>query len=59
MTKDSILDRIRITKTGKLMRRNMGLGHFRAKKSGKQMRRKIDALVSPVDLRMFRKYIPN
>lgn len=38
--KNSITNRIRVTKTGKLMRRKMGLDHFRAKKSGKQMGRK-------------------
>ena len=40
MVKNSIADRIKITKNGKLIRRKMGLGHFRAKKSRKEMRRK-------------------
>lgn len=40
MTKHSIRDRIKMTKTGKLMRRKMGLCHFRAKKSPKMMGRK-------------------
>lgn len=38
--KHSIRDRIKVTKTGKLMRRKMGLDHFRAKKSSKQIGRK-------------------
>lgn len=40
MTKDSITSRIKVTKTGKLLRRKMGLGHFRAKKSTREFRRK-------------------
>ncbi len=39
--KNSVVSRIKVTKTGKLIRRKMGLDHFRAKKSGKQMGRKI------------------
>lgn len=38
-TKKSISERIRITKTGKLIRRRMGVGHFRAKKNKDEMRR--------------------
>lgn len=40
MTKDSVSDRIKVTKTGKLIRRKMGVGHFRAKKSKDEIRRK-------------------
>lgn len=40
MTKHSVRDRIKMTKTGKLMRRKMGLCHFRAKKNSKMMGRK-------------------
>lgn len=40
MSKKSVIERIRVTKRGKLMKRKMGLGHFRAKKSRKQLRRK-------------------
>ncbi len=40
MTKDSISDRIKVTSTGKLLRRTMGLGHFRSKKNGKALGRK-------------------
>lgn len=57
MTKDSVLDRIKVTKSGKMIKRNMGLGHFRAKKSGKQMGRKTDSMVSPADVRMFKRYL--
>lgn len=52
-TKSSVKDRIRVTKNGKLMRRNMGLGHFRSKKSGKEMGRKGDRGVSKPDSKMF------
>jgi ribosomal protein L35 len=57
MTKDSISDRIKVTKTGKLIKRTMGLGHFRAKKSSRQIRRKTDSLVNPIDVKMFKKYL--
>lgn len=40
MVKNSIKSRIRVTKTGKLLRRRMGLGHFRAKKNSREMQRK-------------------
>ena len=56
--KKSIASRIKITKTGKLIRRKMGLSHCRAKKSGKQINRKSKTiLVNPVDIKMFKKYI--
>ncbi|MDP3015181.1 MAG: hypothetical protein AAB698_01445 [Patescibacteria group bacterium] len=38
--KKSISSRIKITKTGKILRRPMGLGHCRAKKRTTQMKRK-------------------
>jgi len=34
----SILKRFKITKTGKILRRKTGQDHFRAKKSGKEIR---------------------
>lgn len=56
--KKSITSRIKITKTGKMIRRLMGQSHFKAKKTGKQVRQKrITAEVSGIDRRMFRKYI--
>ncbi|MEK7144189.1 MAG: hypothetical protein AAB820_02565 [Patescibacteria group bacterium] len=40
MTKKSISSRIKITKTGKVLRRAMGIGHCRAKKRSNQIKRK-------------------
>jgi ribosomal protein L35 len=37
--KKSISSRIKITKTGKILRRRMGQSHFLAKKSGNQIKR--------------------
>ncbi|OGY62575.1 MAG: hypothetical protein A2745_01015 [Candidatus Harrisonbacteria bacterium RIFCSPHIGHO2_01_FULL_44_13] len=54
MAKNSITDRIKVTKTGKLIRRKMGLGHFRAKKSRKQLRRKEgQTLINKFDRKVF------
>jgi len=39
-TRKSILKRFKITKTGKILRRATGLDHYRAKKSGKKIRKK-------------------
>lgn len=38
-TRKSITKRFKITKTGKILRRAIGQDHFRAKKTGKQIRR--------------------
>jgi len=38
-TRKSILKRFKITKTGKVLRRPIGLDHYRAKKSGKKIRK--------------------
>lgn len=38
--KSSISKKFKITKKGKILRRKMGISHFRAKKSGTQLRRK-------------------
>ncbi len=38
-TRKSILKRFKITKTGKILRRPAGLNHYRAKKSGKKIRK--------------------
>lgn len=40
MARKSVTKRIRITKTGKFMRRKMAQDHFRAKKTGKQIQQK-------------------
>jgi len=37
-TRKSILKRFKITKTGKVLRRPIGLDHYLAKKSGKKIR---------------------
>ena len=48
-TKKAILKRFKITKTGKVMRRQTGLCHYRAKKSGnwKRKKRKLVELSKP------------
>jgi len=38
-TRKSITKRFKITKTGKILRRPTGLDHYRAKKSGKRIRK--------------------
>lgn len=38
-TRKSILKRFKITKSGKVLRRATGLNHYRAKKSGKKIRK--------------------
>ncbi len=38
-TRKSITKRFKITKTGKVLRRTTGLNHYRAKKTGKQIRK--------------------
>jgi len=58
MAKKSVVKRIRITKTGKLIRPRMAQDHFRAGKSGKEIRRKRDALrVSESDKRRIVQYL--
>ena len=37
-TRKSIAKRFKITRTGKVLRRKIGLGHYRAKKSGNKIR---------------------
>lgn len=39
-TKKSIAKRIRVTKNGKVLRRSMGLDHFRARQTSKSLRGK-------------------
>jgi len=38
-SRKSILKRFKITKSGKILRRATGLDHYRAKKSGKKIRK--------------------
>jgi ribosomal protein L35 len=40
MARKSVVKRIKVTKTGKLMYRKMAQDHFRAKKRGVQLHRK-------------------
>ena len=55
MAKDSVASRIKVTKTGKLIRRKMGIAHFRAKKSNRQLARKGDTALHPADMKVFTK----
>jgi len=54
--KDSIRDRIKVTGSGKLLRRPMGIGHSKAKKSGtvKQKKRK-RRNIHDTDIKTFQK----
>jgi len=55
--KKSISKRLRLTKTGKVLRRRMAQDHFRAKKSGKQIQRKREVLrLHNTDIKVFKKY---
>jgi ribosomal protein L35 len=55
--KNSVTNRIKITKSGKLMRRPMGQNHFKAKKTGKQNRMKRGVLAFHAsDLRAIKRY---
>jgi large subunit ribosomal protein L35 len=54
-TRKSILKRFKITKTGKILRRPTGLDHFRAKKSGKKIRKSRRWIrVSPSEVKKIR-----
>ncbi len=56
--KKSVSTRIKITKTGKLMRRTMAQDHFRANKSGGQIRKKRKgAQLSGKNVKVFNKYL--
>lgn len=58
MAKKSVIKRIRVTKTGKLIRRRMAQDHFRAGKSGKVILEKRDALrISESDKRRITQYL--
>jgi ribosomal protein L35 len=54
----SFKKRFRVTKKGKMMRRKMAQDHFRAKKSGKQIRGNRKSLpLGSADAKVFRKYL--
>ncbi len=58
MARKSVTKRIRITKTGKMMRRKMGQGHCRAKKSGVQLHRKrVSMTIHSSDMKILRGYL--
>jgi len=53
----SFTKRFKVTRTGKFLRRKMAQDHFRAKKSGGQIRDKRKGLsLAPADVKVFRKY---
>ncbi|KKR89292.1 MAG: hypothetical protein UU85_C0004G0133 [Candidatus Wolfebacteria bacterium GW2011_GWA2_42_10] len=56
--KKSVSNRIRITKTGKVIRRAMGQDHFRAKKRGAQLnRRKKIRGIDDLSKKIVKKYL--
>ena len=58
MTKKSISSRIKVTKTGKLIRRKMGQGHFKTKRNGKGIRlKRKDVIVDRADRLIIKKYL--
>ncbi len=58
MLKKSVQKRIRVTRTGKLIRRKIAQGHFRANKSSRQIREKRGSLkVSESDYKNIIKYL--
>jgi len=58
MLKKSVQKRIRVTRTGKLIRRKMAQDHFRANKSSRQIRGKRGSLkVSGSDYKNIIKYL--
>jgi large subunit ribosomal protein L35 len=58
MTRKSVSKRFKITKTGKVTRRKMGLSHFRAKKSGKEIKNKKSLVkVDKATIKILKKYL--
>jgi len=54
----SILKRFKFTKTGKIMRRAVGLDHYRAKKTGEKIRKSRKwVLVSKSERKAIKKYL--
>jgi large subunit ribosomal protein L35 len=57
-TRKSILKRFKITKSGKILRRQTGQNHFRAKKSSKVIRRKRKLVeVSKPEAKIIKKFL--
>mgnify|MGYP001565894393 CR=1 FL=1 len=58
-TNKSFSKRIKITGSGKLMRRKIGQNHFNAKNSGQEGRNKHGSqLLAGVDVKKFKKHMP-
>lgn len=56
--KKSVSKRIKLTKTGKVLRRAMGQCHFRSKKRTTQLKRKkIDRKISDLSKKIIKKYL--
>jgi len=59
-TRKSITKRFKITKTGKVLRRRVGLDHYRAKKSGKMIRKSRKWVkVSKAEAKKIRRLLPS
>ncbi|MDD5145635.1 MAG: 50S ribosomal protein L35 [Candidatus Pacebacteria bacterium] len=57
-TRKSILKRFKITKNGKILRRATGLNHYRAKKTGEEVRKSRKwVLVPHVDAKKIKKLL--
>ncbi|MGB9598808.1 MAG: 50S ribosomal protein L35 [Minisyncoccales bacterium] len=57
-TRKSILKRFKITKSGKILRRVCGQNHYRAKKSGKKIRKSRKWVpLSKVEAKAIRKFL--
>ncbi len=58
MAKNSFVERIKITKTGKLMRRKVAQGHFRARKSSRVIQGKRNPkFVSLADEKFIKRFL--
>jgi ribosomal protein L35 len=59
-TKKAVSKRVSITRTGKIMRRTMGLDHFKTRQTSKVNRNKRHtATIDKKDVRTFSKYLPH
>lgn len=57
MARKSVTKRIRVTKTGKVMRRAMSLGHSRANKANREMKRKKHSRSIDIPDKVIKRYI--
>lgn len=59
-TNKSVLKRMKITKTGKLIRRKARVNHFNAKESGRTQRRHdAGVMLSGTSEKLFKSYLPH